>query len=89
MSYTRWSDSNWYSFYNAIGVDSKLEEQVLSLWHTSETRSFTYEELLSIGKKKLKSIYPKADNDDILEAISIIERFKADAINYFTEDDMK
>jgi len=86
MSYTRWSTSNWYSFYNAIGEDSTLEEQVLSLWHTSEQKSFTYSELLSLGEKKLKSIYPEADNDDILEALSIIDRFKGDALGYFKDD---
>jgi hypothetical protein len=88
MAYTRWSSSNWYSFYNSIGDNSTLEEQVLSLWHTSEQKSFTYSDLLTMGEKKLKSIYPEADNDDILEALSIIERFKADALGYYV-DDMK
>lgn len=86
MAYTRWSEGNWYSFYNTIGEDSTIDDQVLSLWHTSLSKSFTYAELLTFGEKKLESLYPEASNDDILEALDIIACFKKDALGYFTDD---
>lgn len=89
MAYSRWSEGNWYSFYNTKGVDSTLEEQTLSMWHTSLSKSFTYAELLTFGEKKLESLYPEASNEDIAEALIIIEQFKKDALNYFKDDDGK
>jgi hypothetical protein len=89
MSYSRWSDSNWYSFYNASRDDSKKEEQALSLWHVSESKTFTYKELLSFGEGKLMSLYPEATDDDIQEALGFIERFISEVNTDFAEDDLK
>ena len=58
MAYTRWSDSNWYSFYNASSPQLSKEEQGLSLWHVSETKTFSYQQLKSMGEGKLRSMYP-------------------------------
>lgn len=87
MSYTRWSISNWYSFYNSGSEGSLKEDQILSLWHTQQ-HDFTYQELLSIGKKKLKSLYPEASDEDIDEALDIIEWFKEDVELEFPQDDI-
>lgn len=89
MSYSRWSSSNWYAFYNSVAVDSKKEDQVLSLWHVTESKDFTYSELKNFGQNKLWALYPKADNDDILEALHIIELFMSDVDEDFAEDDLK
>jgi len=88
MAYTRWIDSNWYSFYNAKPESDKKEEQSLSLWHISETKTFTYKELQSMGEGKLRSLYPEADDEDIKEVLDIISRFKKDVNDDF-EDDLK
>jgi len=84
MSYTRWSTSNWYSFYNnSSEEDSLKEEQVLSLWHVSDKKDYTYAELQSMGKGKLHTLYPEATDEDILEAMDIIARFKKDVCDEF------
>jgi hypothetical protein len=89
MSYTRWSSSNWYSFYNSSSKDSTKDDQALSLWHVSETKTYTYKELQSMGKGKLHTLYPNASEEDILEAMDIISRFKNDVSNEFERDDLK
>ena len=89
MSYSRWSTSNWYSFYNTKGIDSEKKEQSLSMWHVTETKTFTYEELKSFGEKKLRTIYPLADDEDIEEGLHIISLFIADVDIDFAEDDLK
>ena len=89
MSYSRWSTSNWYSFYNSNTEHLPKEQQVLSLWHVSESKDFTYEELKSFGQNKLWSLYPEASSNDILEGLEIIELFMADVDVDFTEDDLK
>lgn len=89
MSYSRWSTSNWYSFYNSDRDDLPKELQVLSLWHVSERKDFTYDELKSFGEKKLRTIYPLADDDDINEGLEIIALFMSDVDEDFAEDDLK
>jgi hypothetical protein len=89
MSYTRWSTSNWYSFYNSSSENSSKEDQALSLWHVTETKTYTYKELQSMGIGKLQSLYPDATEEDILEAMDIIARFKKDVCDDFNGDDLK
>ena len=89
MSYSRWSGSNWYAFYNSIAVDSKKEDQVLSLWYVTENKDFTYTELKYFDENMLRILYPEADDDDINEAVTIIELFMSDVDEDFAEDDLK
>jgi hypothetical protein len=89
MSYSRWSTSNWYSFYNTIGDGSKKEDQVLSLWHVTENKDFTYTELKYFDENLLRTLYPKVNNDDINEALDIIKLFIADVDDDFVDDDLK
>lgn len=58
MSYSRWCGSNWFSFYNARGGQSTKEEQCLSMWHVTENKTFTYEQLKTFDEEELRSIYP-------------------------------
>lgn len=89
MSYTRWSTSNWYSFYNSYSEDSTKDDQALSLWHVSDKGDYTYAELQSMGVGKLQSLYPDATDEDIAEAMDIIARFKKDVCDDFDGDDLK
>lgn len=89
MAYSRWSTSNWYAFYNTRGECLLKEEQVLSIWHTTEHKSFTYEELRSFGENKLRSLYPLADDVDITEGLDLIGLFMTDVENHFADDDCK
>ncbi|CAB4127478.1 hypothetical protein UFOVP84_207 [uncultured Caudovirales phage] len=89
MSYSRWIHSNWYSFYHSTPVGTPKEGQILSLWHVTEHHDFTYKQLLSMGEGKLRSLYPEATDDDIIEAMDIIKQFKKDVNNEFSGDDLK
>ena len=90
MSYSRWSHSNWYSFWSTSSPDDIKEEQVLSLWYNAEsTLDFTYKELKSFGKYKLKILYPDASDADIKEALNIIKWFIDDVDKEFAEDVLK
>jgi hypothetical protein len=77
MAYTRWSDSNWYSFHNCSSGEAK-NEQVLSLWYVGAERlvDLYYEELVEMTPSLLKQFY---DTDilkeDIHEAMEIINWF--------------
>ena len=88
MSYSRWSNSNWYSFWCSSSDDLPKEDQVLALWHATH-RDFTYKELSNIGATKLKTLYPEANESDINEALDIILTFITDVNNEFTDDDCK
>lgn len=89
MSYSRWSDGVWYSFYNVMPDTSTKGEQVLSLWHVDKHRDFTYDELMNVGAGKLMSLYPNVCDDDIVKAMGIIRMFTDDVNNEFLQDDMK
>ena len=89
MSYSRWSTSNWYSFYNSSSEGSVKDDQALSLWHVSDKRDYTYAELQSMGVGKLQSLYPDATDEDIEEGLHIISLFTADVDIDFAEDDLK
>ena len=47
MSYSRWSNSNWYSFYNCMSGETK-DSQLLSLWYAGSDNlvDLTYDELV-------------------------------------------
>jgi len=79
MSYSRWGQSNWYSFWNSdLSSDEKFG-QVLSLWHADDEQlNFSYQALQSIGKNKLNTLYSTVSDDDIVEAMCIIAEFLQD-----------
>lgn len=83
MSYSRWSSSPWYSFYNVNGK--------LSLWYDLEhTIDWEHDELVEIMKQDpekiplfFKEIYT-CSIDEAKEAIIYIQRFMED---YDPEDE--
>lgn len=77
MAYTRWSNSNWYSFHNCMSGKTK-DEQVLSLWIAGGERlvDLYYEELVDMTPSLLKQFYDvEIHEKDIHEAMEIIKRF--------------
>jgi len=50
---------------------------------------FTYTELKYFDENMLIILYPEADDDDINEALNIIELFMSDVDEDFAEDDLK
>lgn len=80
MSYSRWSNSNWYAFHNCSSGKTK-DEQVLSLWYAGAERlvDLYYEELVDITPNLLKQCYDvDIPKKDIVEAISLIKIFIED-----------
>jgi hypothetical protein len=88
MTYSRWSNSNWYSFHvTGTGDDSaSKDEQVLSLWHCMDTMiDWTYKQLILINKSGISLSYPEVSDDDIDEAMVIIKRFITEVNNDFKD----
>lgn len=87
MSYSRWSNSSWYTFYNAnSGRD--LEEQVLSAWYSlDKCIDWTYAELEDLVRDRLKvdNILTRirqrygCTEDEATELYEYIQEFMADA----------
>ena len=77
MSYSRWSDSKWYAFWQSSNSEN-LDSQTLSLWHCDEeqTPNWSYAELREVDRAWLCSRYPGASDDDIREAMGIINIFQ-------------
>lgn len=79
MSYRRWSDGNWYAFNHVSEAESK-EEEVLSLWHAPSgidggVKDWLYEEVAKWTSDDVRREYPEASDDDVQEAMEIIEEF--------------
>lgn len=88
MSYSRWSYSNWYSFWNSNSLPNDKGGQILSLWHTDvEAKEFSYEDLQSMDKNKLNNIFASISDDDINEGMQIISEFIHDVDKKFQEND--
>ena len=86
MSYSRWSCSNWYAFHNTYSGEDK-DSQLLSLWHVSENKDFLYSELKNVDKDFIKANYAETlDDDDIEEALDIINTFIMDVNEEFDGD---
>ena len=74
MSYSRWSNSAWYTFYNASSGEFR-EEQVLSLWYFMNIcHDWTYEQLLDVTSEFLIKEY-ECTSEEADEAMGYIEVF--------------
>lgn len=84
MSYSRWGNSEWYSFYNA-GSGPTRDEQVLSLWYTGHKslRGWTYGELTNVTIEDIIKEY-NCTFAEAEEAVGYITEFKQDV--YDTSD---
>lgn len=76
MSYSRWSNSSWYSFYNVNGN--------LSLWYDMDhIIDFTYDEVAYMLEQEdkipefLKSVY-ECTEEEAIEAIQYMKYFAED-----------
>ena len=89
MSYSRWSNSSWYTFYNASSGD-KLENQVLSAWYSlDKCIDWTYEQLEDLVRgshadvtKRIQFKYG-CNADEATELYEYIQEFMADAREQF------
>jgi hypothetical protein len=89
MSYSRWSNSNWYSFWNTSSGETK-DSQVLSLWYVCEDKlvDLTYDELVDIKPSLLRKCYDsEISKKDLAEAMLIINWFIDDVDSDFEYKD--
>jgi hypothetical protein len=83
MSYSRWGDSTWYCFW-ASTQSEKLEDQLLSLWHSIDVNyEWTYAQLENITMDQLQRSYPMATLYEIEEAMGYIRQFLGEARNEY------
>ena len=75
MSYSRWSFSVWYSFWNASSSGKKKNDQVLSLWFSMDkTIDWEYDDLLEVTVKDIQKFY-NCEIEDAKEAMTYINEF--------------
>lgn len=75
MAYTRWSNSDWYSFWRSDSDPSK-EGQVLALWYSLDLcKDWTYSQLKDMSIEDITIEYAGVPHDQIVEAMDIIKRF--------------
>jgi len=76
MSYSRWSDSNWYAFRTGPAG----EPEKLALFHCSgepdQREVWTYEQLDGVDEQWLRERYKDISDEDVLKAIQIIDLFR-------------
>ena len=85
MSYSRWINSAWYSFWNSSSGEKK-EEQVLSLWADLEqTKDWTYEQLLSFTVEDIGKAYTGITLAEAEEGWGYIQEFLQDVDEEFDE----
>ena len=78
MSYSRWSFSVWYSFWNASSSGKKKNNQVLSLWYSMDkTIDWVYTDLLDVTAKDIQRRY-SCEIEDAEEAMIYINEFIKD-----------
>ena len=97
MAYSRWSDSNWYSFW--VGgikpTPTRKEDEVLALWHDlGAMPQFSYATLKSLKDSDgingfLKSTYETITDSEVVEANNIINRFLYDVEGSYKIDNNK
>ena len=83
MSYSRWSWSVWYSFWNGANSGSSKDEQILSLWYSiDKTIDWMYSDLVDITAEDIQRRY-NCEIEDAQEAMTYVNRFIKDVENEF------
>ena len=83
MSYSRWSFSVWYSFWNSASSGKAKDDQVLSLWYSMDkTIDWVYTDLIEITAEDIQRWY-KCEIEDAQEAMDYVNRFIKDVDEEF------
>jgi hypothetical protein len=90
MSYSRWSNSSWYTFWN-VSSGKKRSEQVLSAWYSLDTCiDWTYAEIESLFKdgiamaEKLLILKYNCNSDEAKELQELMQRWVSDVKEQFS-----
>jgi len=85
VSYSRWSYSVWYTFWNSASSGESKDEQVLSLWYSLEkTIDWAYSDLVDITAEDIQRRY-ECDIEDAQEAMDYVNRFIKAVDNEFED----
>lgn len=83
MSYSRWGQSMWYTFWNSASSGKFKDDQVLSLWYSFDAIvDWPYSELLNITVKDIQRRY-ECEIEEAEEAIIYINKFIKDVNREF------
>ena len=83
MSYSRWSFSVWYSFWNSANSGKSKDEQVLSLWYSMDkTIDWMYSDLVDITAEDIQRRY-RCEIEDAEEGMNYVKRFIEDVNKEF------
>lgn len=89
MAYSRFSNSNWYSFYSSSSGEEK-KNQILSLWYAGEPNlvDISYNELIEIKSPKELAVYYESEIpfEELVEAMEYIYWFMRDVNEEFDCD---
>ena len=78
MSYSRWSYSVWYTFWNSASSGKSKDDQILSLWYSMDkTIDWAYSELLDITVDDVQRRY-NCEIEDAEESMTYINEFIKD-----------
>jgi len=81
MSYSRWSDSRWYTFHNSASGDT-LESQIFSIYDSKgPSLILSYKDLVSIdrnGLLKMLGDAPAPDADELEELFGYVTEWLVD-----------
>jgi hypothetical protein len=87
MSYSRWSNSSWYSFWSSASDPDDINEQTLCLWLGHEQNlDFSYSDLLDFNESSMRFNYPGISDDDIKSGLELIRIFIEDVNEDFDRD---
>ena len=83
MSYSRWSFSVWYSFWNSASSGKSKDEQVFSLWYSMDkTIDWVYADLVDITAEDIQRRY-RCEIEDAEEGMDYVKRFIEDVNKEF------
>lgn len=89
MSYSRWSNSNWYSFWSTSSGETK-DDQILSLWYggIDDIVDLSYNDLVDVKSPKELAFYyeSKIPIEELTEAMKYIKWFIDDVNEEFSGD---
>ena len=78
MSYSRWSNSTWYSFWSVSDAITK-EDEIFSLWLSiDETKDWSYNELKTWTVETVLENYESITQSEAEEALEYIKYFLED-----------
>ena len=85
MSYSRWGESEWYTFWQTSNADTK-EDEKFALWLSiDECHTFNYKELTNFTSESIMELYD-VSQELADEAMGYIKRFLEDVDEEYSDE---